>query len=203
MKASEAVSRYIAHMRTAGVEYQTQGGRLIAFSHSVGDIDLSHLSSREIESFLNMRPIRNSTWMAKWCLLRNFFDYWRARNESLTFEMPEQRPRERSDFIPYIYSTAEIRGLLHTALHLRLNHNRKTDGETLRLIFLLLYATGARLKEILTVRVKDVSFAEGTIFLRAGTLPSPRTIPIGYALLEQLKLYAQKRCRQDSLDKSF
>jgi integrase/recombinase XerD len=190
-------------MRVAGFDYTTQAGRLTAFSRCVGDVELSFLDGSEVAGFLNLRPTRNSTWMAKWFLLRNFFEFWRARNEPLTVEMPEQRPKSRSDFVPYIYSAAEIRRLLRAALHLRLNRNRTMDGETLRVVFLLLYATGARLKEILEMRVQDVNFAESSISLSAGTLPSPRTIPIGYALLDQLKLYANRECRQDCLGETF
>jgi len=112
--------------------------------------------------------------------------------------MPPRPPRVRQEFSPYIFSCDEVRRLLEAALRLHLNHNWNSDNETIRTVFLFLYATGASLRDVLQLRKKDVNFEAATISLMGAENAYRRSIPIGSVLLAELRRYSVGRTQSIS-----
>jgi integron integrase len=86
-----------------------------------------------------------------------------------------RRPRR----LPVVLSREEVRSLL---AHL--------DGDAW-LVAALLYGSGLRLQEAVTLRVKDVDFEAGEIRLRRGKGQKDRVTPLPAALRERLPLHLE------------
>lgn len=76
------------------------------------------------------------------------------------------RPAHRSRHVPVVLSQREVRAIL-----------AKLD-EPVRLCAVLMYGSGLRLRECLTLRVKDVDFDRREIVLRAGKGDKDRRVPL-------------------------
>ncbi len=198
MRLEAATDKYIRHMRGAGFDYASQTVRLSAFCKHLGDVELSSVDRGDVLSFLNKRPNSIVTFRAKWALIRNFLEYWHFRGVMPVVSMPPRPPRVRQEFSPYIFSCDEVRRLLEAALRLRLNHNWNSDSETIRAVFLFLYATGASLRDVLQLNQEDVNFEAATISFVSAENAYRRTIPIGSVLLAELRTYSMTRSRQVS-----
>ncbi len=64
------------------------------------------------------------------------------------------------------------------------------------LVCQLLYGSGLRLKECLSLRVKDVDFGQNLIVVREGKGFKDRTVPLPQTLIQPLKTHLQKVHRQ-------
>jgi integrase len=100
-------------------------------------------------------------------------------------------PRVTERFQPYVYSEAEIRGLLTAAARL--------DGglrpHTYVALLLVLYTTGLRVGEALRLQLADVDRDRAVLHIRAGKFRKDRLIPLTASLLAHLDHYLQHRRR--------
>jgi integrase/recombinase XerD len=62
-------------------------------------------------------------------------------------------------------------------------------AETFHTLLLMLYATGARLGEVVGLRSGDVNFKTGMLSIKGAGLKAGRVIPLNRELLEQLQSY--------------
>jgi integron integrase len=97
-------------------------------------------------------------------------------------------PARRSRHVPVVLSPAEIRAILE-----------KLD-EPIRLCAALMYGSGLRLRECLTLRIKDVDFDRHEIVVRDGKGGKDRRTPLADRCIAPLKRLLEKehqRARQD------
>ena len=93
---------------------------------------------------------------------------------------------------PYIYSTEELRRLLKAsdALHA---DNSRLQAATYRTLLLLLYGTGMRVGEALSLKLRDVSFPDRVVTIRDSKFVKSRLVPVGPTLFRALEKYAAER----------
>jgi integron integrase len=97
-------------------------------------------------------------------------------------------PARRSRHVPVVLSPAEIRAILAEL------------GEPIRLCAALMYGSGLRLRECLTLRIKDVDFDRHEIVIRDGKGGKDRRTPLAdrcIAPLKRLLEHERGRARQD------
>jgi len=160
-----------------------------AFSRAVGNLSLSEISVEHILKFLKT-PQTSGAYRVKHSLLRRFFDYWAAHGEMARLPMPDNRPAQRSRFLPYIYSREELRRLLRAAPIIK-TANDKIHHKTLRAALLVLYATGATVSEVTRLRNEDVDQQKGRVRFSGSLLKAGRCIPIGNDLLRVVRQYVE------------
>lgn len=106
---------------------------------------------------------------------------------------PLPRGSYNREFVPYIFSDDELRRLF-----LSIDEWVKTpslDGQYYNqrkkypIILRILYSTGMRLNEVLSLRVKDIDFDKGTFTILKAKNQSERIIPIHENVLKILKNY--------------
>ena len=159
--------------------------------------------------------------LAKYNLIRNFFEYWVARDEVGTAPMPPMRPACPQTFVPYIYSRTELLALLKGTRRSQKTYSCSIDARTFRMLLLFLYSTGALVGEALGLSGNDVNLRSDTITIRGGRFNRVRHIPIGQDLHTRLHRYIEWKSRwrkpgsnlftnkdgsairRDILDKSF
>ena len=116
----------------------------------------------------------------------------RSANSNATVE--NRRP---PGLVPYIYTRQEIARLLASTSSCQQGHNCMIRAETFHTLLLMLYATGARLGEVVGLRSGDVNFKTGMLSIKGAGLKAGRVIPLNRELLEQLQSYLNWRARED------
>ena len=106
-------------------------------------------------------------------------------------------PREpKSDFTPYIFTQEQMAAIFDAADGCRLYDIRMgTSLIAIPAILRILYSTGMRVSEALSVRNRDVHFYERYIHLRKTKNGSERVVPIGESMGSVLKRYVSYRDR--------
>lgn len=114
-----------------------------------------------------------------------------------------------SSFVPYIFTHDEIERLFHYFDNLRMEkHNGNCHFFALPVIFRLLYGTGMRLGEVLSLKNKNVDLDSRTILLEITKNNQHRMIPVNDSLFEVLQQYIRvkgmlRRLRYNEPDDYF
>lgn len=117
MKLAIAIDMYVAEKRERGFLYRSAGLELKAFGTYFPTHELSDVTARNIQDFLQCQ-VSPYLWHRKYHLLKRFFRYWELRDAIASVEFPPPRAYLRSSFRPYVYSHREIRTLVTGSLHL-------------------------------------------------------------------------------------
>jgi integrase len=98
-------------------------------------------------------------------------------------------------FVPYIYNTRELRALFGACL----GYQKKKsiyDPYMVRTLLLLLYGTGLRLSEAISLTLADVELNNSLITIRKTKFHKTRLVPIGKQLTQILLQYVAWRQRE-------
>jgi integrase/recombinase XerD len=204
MRLLEGVEAYIEVRRAEGAPWMKGAQNLRSLYRQVGDLPLKRIRVNQIDSFLDGPLTAAATWYNKYCVLRQFFCYWQARNEVYRLPLPPPRKFPAKTFVPYVYSRAEIRKLLVATGITQRDLNFVIGARTLRTLILFLYGTGAGLSEAVQLERCDVDFRRRRITLRSSVARCAREIPIGsdlYAIL--LKYHRAHHPRKAASDRHF
>jgi integrase/recombinase XerD len=188
VKFSDGISQYIARKYARDHVFEKGKANLTAFSRQLGDVDLSQVKTDQVLKFLNGAGTGAITWRLKYQVLSRFFDFWFSRGVMPRLLMPPPRPKVRQTFVPYVFTRAEVRGLLKAARE-DSKPVRSIDQQTLRAIILVLYGTGALVGEVLALKQEDVDLENRMITIKNRNLGRSRKIPIGSDLSEILQKY--------------
>jgi integrase/recombinase XerD len=170
--------------------YAAGGKVLKRFFRRAGDIPLRSAEQR-VRQFLDEGTGSEVNWRIKYRMLEAFFDYWKARGESVGLA-PSSRVRvARRSSVPYIYSVAEVRRLVEAAGRKRKPAPDEFGPETFQNLLVFLYGTGAQITEALELRSADLDFRRATVTIRHAVTNRVRTIPIGSKLCLRLRKYAR------------
>lgn len=122
-------------------------------------------------------------------VIRNFTKYLSSiGHESFLLDSP----KEKSDYIPYLYSDEEIQKILYYADNLQPKHPSAEVAIfqlKVPMLIRILYGCGTRLGETISLQRKDIDFKAGTILLRNTKFSKERLIPVHESLLAILERY--------------
>jgi integrase/recombinase XerD len=202
MKLSLLVNEYIAFKKSLGVVGRTDGYALRAFAKAMGDeVDIRAVQPARVSAFLAGDGPVTLHWHRKYSTLTSFYRYAIAHGHVATSPLPTALPKPPERFTPYIYSRDEIRRLLNATDLYR--HGRLIEPHTFRTLLLLLYGTGLRISEALSLTLNDVDLQEAVIIVRDTKFYKTRLVPFGTQLREVLIQYAKRRKEgKHSQDKS-
>jgi site-specific recombinase XerD len=188
MRLELGTNLYVEQRQACGISFATGYKTYRAFFRRVGNLALSEINVDHVLQFLD-RPVTSvATFRRRHSLLRRFFEYWAAHGEMADMPMPPNRPPQRSNFLPYIYTKEEIRGLLRSA-PLPITSNDRIHHKTLRAALLTLYATGATSGEVTRLVHENVDLQNGSISFSGNRLQAARSIPIGRGLVRVAQRY--------------
>jgi integrase/recombinase XerD len=157
-------------------------------------VELDQVKAQHVLTFLNNSPAAAAAWRLKYYVILHFFDFWTAHEATPEIIMPPIRPKERQTFIPHVYSRAELRTLLRATAKNQ-QSNISIARTTMRTLIILLYSTGARVGEVLSLSQRDVDLERRTLSIRNKKLDRCREIPIGADLAEILRKYLAWKAR--------
>ncbi len=181
-------------LRDKGYAYQTEKTYIHwikRFIHFHGKRHPTEMGAIEINQFLsalgNDRCCSPATQrIALNALVYLYKKYLNVELEHLNFEKARQRRR-----LPVVLTHIEVKKILE---HLQGKH---------RLLVEVLYGSGLRLNELLSLRVKDLDFEMSTITVRSGKGGKDRITLLAESVKERLKLQIQDTARlhkKDTLD---
>jgi integrase/recombinase XerD len=162
---------------------------LYSFGRHVGDVSLNRIRPQQVECFLDGPRTSNWTWVKKYNLLRNFFQFCAAHDLMLPLQLPDSRRRPPQTFEPYIYSRAQILLLLSKVTSCQENKCCRIDAHTLRTFLLFLYGTGALIGEARRLSRRDIDLARRVVAIRDSHQRATRIIPFGPDLFKILANY--------------
>lgn len=181
----------------------------ISFKRSAG-FKMYGLENRliQLDKFMSSRPVDDSTvgltkedfkiWMElsnpgvsnptryhRACTFRSFSEYLIMLGHP-SF-MP-RLPKFKSDFIPYIFTRAEIAAIFRESDKLTLGRRHLTSVRyAMPTLLRMLYSTGMRIGEAVKLKHSDVNLDKGVIVLRECKNGQDRVIPISPSLKEVCK----------------
>ena len=195
MKLFKAITAYITYRRTLGDLFCTNGRILLAFAKAMGrQKNVSNIQPGEVLRFLNGTGPITANWHAKFQALRHFFLYAIGRGYIGRSPLPTVIPKRPPAFVPYLYTHLELRALLNASLTYQKNRSR-IDPAMVRTILLLLYATGLRVRIVISLTMADVNLPEKLLLIRQTKFRKTRWVPFSRQVAKILAAYARKRRR--------
>jgi len=197
MKLSQRITQYVAFRKSLGQRFETNECQLRAFSRFMGEgANIRSVKPRQVAAFLAGRGPITCSWHVKYRALRGFFSYAVTRGYLSASPLPAIVPKQPARFVPYIYSTDELRRLLNgTASYQKLQSRILMEPHTFRAILLLLYGAGLRISEALSLNLADVDLEEAVLVIRDTKFFKTRLVPLGCDLNGAMIKYAAQRKR--------
>ena len=197
MKLAKVIQTYVTFKRSMGMHFHSEDCLLRAFCRAVGDVDISHVKPAAVQAFLDGKGPVTAVWGLKFRVLRSFYRFAISRGFATHSPLPTSLPQLPPPFVPYIYSTEELRRLV-AATHVIEAPESPLQARTVRTLLLLLYGTAMRIGEALSLTLNDVDLAQAVVTVRNAKFFKARLVPIGPKLTQELSLYEDRR-RQLSL----
>ena len=203
MTLLEAVRIYVERKRSLGCAYVKSGRDLLSFAKQLGNAPLADVTARQVSAFLSGPRTSTVTWLNKYHLLKNFFEFWAARDVLEAPPMPPIRSPCPQPFVPYVYSRTELRLLLKGTRFSQKQDACKIGSQTLRMLLLFLYGTGALTGEALRLRREDVDLRGDLLTIRGNRFNRVRYIPIGPDLHKRLRQYVDSASQRKNRSENF
>ena len=179
-----------------GMRFHTETASLKAFCRSLGEIDIREVQPQPVLAFLSGErkgPV-TATWHLKFKILTGFYRFALSRGYVDFCPLPTTLPQCPPPLKPYIYTLQDLRRLLDGTDSLRTRMS-PLQATTMRTLLLLLYATGLRISEALSLTLADVQLEESLLLIRDSKFYKTRWVPTGPHLTPQLEAYAKQRGR--------
>jgi len=138
----------------------------------------------------------SSTIYSKYSIMAQLARFMtRQGQECFIPRLPENR-LAKSNFTPYIFTRNQIENILQESDRLRIyDRHMNTTMFCVPAVLRLLYSTGLRISEALSIKNEDVKFNKGYILIRKTKNGSERIAPINGSLYQVLQQYTSYRDR--------
>ena len=192
MMLHELIEAYIAYKRSLGMRFVSDAAVLRSFHHAMGDIAVEAVSPEPVRAFIAGTGPVTTRWGLKYCILRGLYRYAQERGFVSTSPLPMQVPKLPPPLTPYIYSVDELNRLVAATATLQTPQS-PLRAPTMQSLLLLLYGTGMRIGEALSLTLPDVDLAERLLTVRDTKFFKTRLVPIGPRLARVLADYLSRR----------
>jgi integrase/recombinase XerD len=99
---------------------------------------------------------------------------------------------DRYSYVPYIFSEIELNNIFTICDSYPISDVSPNRHLTLPFLFRILYGCGLRISEALNLKIKDVDFNQGTLFIRDTKFGKERKVPMAATLTERCRLYIEE-----------
>lgn len=198
---AEAVDSYVERRRLEGALFVVAEQVLKAFCKHMGNVSLMKLSPDRLSTFVKSTRATSATALSKYSTVKCFLEFWCLRGE--TKELRLVKPaRYASTKSPFIYTQSEVRALLAATSRCQ-ERNNLLSAEAFRYLLITMYATGAKVGEVLELRCGEVNLKRRRISFGNNGTKARRTLPIGSDLVRELVCYISSHSRQKADDEFF
>ncbi|MFH1674221.1 MAG: tyrosine-type recombinase/integrase [Pseudomonadota bacterium] len=193
MKLSQIVTQYIMFKQSMGMRFRTESAILNAFCRATGNIDISKVTSDSVQAYLNGTGPITPFWHRKFDALNGFYRFALSRDYIASSPLPTTIPKRPALFHPYIYTHEQFRKLVEMTDTLNNSPRSHIQPITFRTLLILLYATGLRIGEALSLTLADVDLPASLLTIRNTKFYKTRLVPAGPQLHVILKFYMKTR----------
>jgi integrase/recombinase XerD len=194
MNLHTLVEAYIDHKQSLGMRFRSQAAVLRAFKRALGDIALAEVKPESVLAFIAGTGPITARWRENHRVLGGFYRYAIGRGFTTISPLPTDIPRPPTPLTPYIYTVEELKRLLAATERLQTPLSPLL-ASTIRTLLLLLYGTGMRVGEALSLTLADVDLEDYVLRVRDAKFFKTRLGPIGPRLTRVLSAYRSERCR--------
>lgn len=193
MNLQKLIQQYLHYQQSLGWRPLPHGGHIGAFGRFLGaNIDIADIELQQVEAFLVGKGSITATWYTKFSTLRSFYRYATSRGYVAAAPLPAVAPQRPRNFTPYIYSHDELRRLLQAVGSVRCPWC-SVEPCTMRMVLLLLYGAGLRLREAINLDSNDIDWSERLMTICNSKFLKSRIVPFGPQLGAALADYATIR----------
>lgn len=185
---------FVESKRRCGYKYNgevTELQRLDRFLSSNSQTPDNH-SENVIYTWLSKKSNESvKTFSTRNSIYRQLYGYLALENDEPPLPIPPSA-RERihgNGFTPYIFSHDEINRMFSA-----IDNEKNCSKSFLKyapLLFRLLYATGLRINEALSLRMEDISFEKGCLVVLESKNSNSRLVPMSASLQERVKKHIE------------
>jgi integrase len=189
------IRQFIEQKRSLGYKYDEQERVLFSFDQFVLDQDytISGLTKEIADKWAERRYNESAiTIYAKVLVIKQFSEF--LRHCGIQTYVPNLPKYPNSTYIPYIYTHDEMTEIFIACDNLRMKH-RNVDSCLLIMpcLLRLLYSTGTRIGEALSLKNKDVDIIGKCLILRNTKNGKDRLVPMSDSLAAVCKDYLEHR----------
>ncbi len=195
MKLPQIVVEYLMHRRALGNRFAAEGYILRAFCGHVGHSALSTVSGDAIKAFLVHPGTKLETAARKRRVLKGLFRFAQTRGYDRPPPLPALARTPKSTFVPFIYTTAQLRQLLAASSAICNVRGSLIEDYALRALLLTLYGAALRLGEVIKLDEADVDLDQAVLTIRETKFFKTRLVPMGRDLTRVLIDYRKQRER--------
>lgn len=199
MKLKKLVKKYTTYCRSLGYKFISGEHQLTSFCRFIGsDIELNQISAERITAFLCGNGKTTSSWLCKYSVLLGFYRYLIGRGYSTHVPLPTTKPKHLAIFIPYIYTKEDFQKILQ-AVYTYQKCPCPTEPYMIHMLLLLLYGTGLRISEALSLTMEDIDLYNAVITVRNTKFYKSRLVPFNTQLAQAIKKYISWQKRKGRL----
>lgn len=136
-------------------------------------------------------PVTNSA-RNRFFTLNKFYRFALSRGYVQRSSMPTTAPKMTKLYVPYIYSLEEMRRILAGTASYKKFKTKALPDFILRPLIILLYSTGLRISEALSLTCEDVDLAARLLTIKNSKFYKTRLVPVGPKLTSELEDYFTK-----------
>ncbi|NDY71863.1 integrase [Desulfobacter hydrogenophilus] len=193
MNLSQLATEYIIFKQSMGMRFRAESVILKAFCRAMGDIDITQVTPNAVKDYLTGTGPITTFWHRKFDALSGFYRFALSRGHVSLFPLPTTIPKRPALFQPYIYTHDQFRRLVEMTDILGCSRRFKVQPATFRTLLLLLYGTGLRIGEALSLSLADVDLPASLLTIRNTKFFKSRWVPIGPQLTAVLVTYVKTR----------
>ena len=193
MKLHDLVEGYIDYKRSLGMRLRSQAAVLRSYCRHLGDICVEEVKAESVLAFVAGTGLVTTRWFETYTVLAGLYQYAISRGFTTKSPLPVNLPQRPPPFAAYVYTVDELERLL-AATDLLQSVLSPMLALTMRTTLLLLYGTGMRIGETLSLTLQDVDLGEHLITVRDTKFFKTRLVPIGPRLAKALRHYHSCRC---------
>lgn len=192
MKISQVIEAYLVSRRSVGVRLESGQRALFQFARELADCPFDKVTPEAVAKFLQGRGPINAAWTTKFKLLTGLYRYAISRGYIDKSPLPTEVPALPPQLTPYVYSTAELNRLADAT---KVIHHSAypLQAAAMKSLLLLLYGTGLRVSEALSLKISDVNLRESLLTIRDTKFYKTRLVPAGHRVTKELASHLERR----------
>jgi integrase len=189
----EAAGRYLAVRRALGFKMGGEGRLLEQFTAFAECAGADTVTTELALQWATLPAVASAAWHARrLTVVRGFASWLSAADPRAQVPPAGLLPGRSRRAVPYLYSEADITALTAAAGHL----NPPWKAVTMQALTGLLFSTGCRLGEALTLERGDLDEDTGLLTIRETKARRPRQLPLHPTAATALADYARRRDRE-------
>ncbi len=182
---------YVAFMVGSGRVFRVESSILKAFDRYIQENSIIQITEEVVKKYVySVNNLSTQQYAKRHRVIQKFSEYLylRERGECIR-PLPTVRNSKRH--IAYVYSDVEIAKLIF--LSEKLPPSESLRSATYSVLFGLLYSTGMRISEAISLDICDVDFNNEVIFIRNTKFRKSRIVPVHWSTIEKMKKYFETR----------